>query len=141
MISAFAFSQKIDYGLYLLTTLARSEAGKPVSLREVADKNFMSFFFLQKVALELRRAGFITADRGKMGGYVLAKEPTQLNLKDIIETLEGKIALTPCMNNGATGNCKREGSCTMRYGLATVNSLIVQTFQQTTLQQLISPNH
>jgi len=140
------FSQKTDYGLFLLMELAKNQVQKnqlskvtgaePLSLRNFAEKNGMSFFFMQKVAFELRKAGLVTADRGKNGGYVLAKSADEITLKEIIEVLEGPVSVMHCLGSETLMTCSRQPTCQMRHGLGTVNKAIVNIFTQTTLSHL-----
>ncbi len=137
------FSQKLDYGLFLLIELARIQISKkhdePVSLRTIAEENKMSFFFMQKVAFELRKSGIISADRGKNGGYVLAKPSSEVTLKDIVEVLEGPVTVMHCLASEIHSTCERQPRCTMRHGLSTVNQAIINIFSQTTLNHLLHP--
>lgn len=139
------FSQKLDYGLFLLIELAKiqildSFSDEPVSLRKIAEENGMSFFFMQKAAFELRKAGLIHADRGKNGGYVLAQSASDITLKKIVEVLEGPVSVMHCLFPAAvTPSCSRQTKCRMRHGLGTVNEAIVSIFTQTTLNHLLYP--
>lgn len=135
----FQFSQKVDYGLFFMVELAQNLQSGPLSLRELAEKNKMSFFFLQKVALELRRAGLIEASRGKNGGYTLLQNPKKISLQQIIEALEGPCAITPCLHaSGETDICVREKMCRMREGMHHINSLFTRILFQTTLYDLFT---
>lgn len=134
------FSQKIDYGLLLMVELANRFSGEPLSLRTVSDANRMSFFFLQKVALELRRAGLIHADRGKNGGYTLAKPSSCISLRDVIEALEGPLAIMSCLSHGEKiPSCIRKETCGMRTGLGVINNVIVDALSRTSLNDLLQP--
>jgi len=137
------FSQKLDYGLFLLIELARKQnadrrRSEPLALRTFAEENGMSFFFMQKAAFELRKSGLIDADRGKNGGYVLVKPALDITLKEIIEVLEGPVNVMHCLVS-ETSNCSRQPRCHMRHGLGTVNRAIVNIFTQTTLHHLLNP--
>lgn len=131
------FSQKLDYGLFLLIELARKQDSEPLPLRIFSEKNGMSFFFMQKVAFELRKAGLIQADRGKNGGYALAKPSSVITLKEIIEVLEGPVSVMHCLVQESS-SCSRQPRCQMRHGLGTVNQAIVNIFTQTTLNHLLN---
>lgn len=139
------FSQKLDYGLFLLIELAKRQlpggsGAEPLSLRSVAEDHGMSFFFMQKAAFELRKSGLIRATRGKNGGYVLARPASEVTLKEIIETLEGPVTVMHCLAVQALdSSCSRKPRCQMRHGLGTVNQAIVNIFTQTTLHHLLQP--
>lgn len=131
------FSKKVDYGLFLLLTLLKGTNGI-TSLRQIADENHISFYFLQKIALQLREAGLIKAERGKLGGYRLQKSPENITLKDVIEALEGPIAVTQCIpQNGCEHKCSRENFCHARSGLQHVNEKIIESLNSITLINFI----
>lgn len=131
----FQFSHKIDYGLFLMSELAKNDEIK--SLRIIADYNKMSFFFLQKVAFDLRKGGLIQADRGKNGGYRLTKSPQKISLKEILEALEGPMAVMHCLNHGPDEQtCVRESNCNMRGGLNFINEIISNALAKTSLAKL-----
>jgi Rrf2 family cysteine metabolism transcriptional repressor len=130
-------SSKIDCGLQLLVQLAKNNTTEPLSLRKIADKNGMSFFFLQKVAADLRRAGIIIAGRGKDGGYNLAKSEEKIKMLDIVEAHEGHVSLMPCSDKA---KCSKAKKCTIRPGLHFINNTITQTLSKTTLKDFIKLN-
>jgi Rrf2 family protein len=130
------FSQKIDYGLLLLVELAKRGKSVPASLRVVADKNRISFFFLQKVAADLKRAKLVTADRGKNGGYTLARPAKSITLREILEALEGPLNVMPCLGDRTGISCSRSGRCSIRPGLNFINQTIIKALSKTTLSDL-----
>ena len=130
------FSQRIDYGLLLLTELARRGKKVCVSLRKISDENGISFFFLQKVASDLRKAVLVNADRGKNGGYALAKEARYITLLEILEAIEGPLNVMPCLGNGAGVSCARSKRCSIRPGLNFINQTIIKALSETTLADL-----
>ncbi len=132
------FSKKLDYGLFLLIELSKKAGQEPLSLQKVAQENDMSFFFLQKVAFELRKSGIVASNRGKNGGYVLAKPAAVITLKEIVEVLEGPVNVMHCLMT-ENSNCMRQTRCRMRHGLGAVNQAILNIFTQTTLDHLLQP--
>jgi Rrf2 family protein len=131
------FSKKVDYGLFLLLTLLKGTGGI-TSLRRIADENHISFYFLQKIALQLREAGLIKSERGKLGGYRLKRPPEKITVKDVIEALEGPIAVTQCLpQSGCRQRCSRENFCSARYGLQYVNEKIINSLNEITLINFI----
>ena len=127
------FSRKVDSGLFLLIELLKNPKGIR-SLREIADANNMSFYFLQKVALELRKSGLINSQRGKMGGYKIIKSPDKVTLREIIEVLEGPVAVMHCLSKNSCGPvCERENSCHAKTGLQFINNTIIDSLEKTTL--------
>ncbi len=114
------FTQKTDYGLILLSELAKE---KEAPLSQIAESKALSFLFLQKVARSLLKSGLIRAKRGKYGGYSLQKSPSKITLKEIVEALEGKISVAPCI---AAGTCKKSHLCGIRKKMQNINREIEQ---------------
>lgn len=178
-------TKKADYGLFLLTVLAKKDTWKSMdrkaweqtgiskdrktweqtgisidrkalghteistkkhskntvkteSIRVIANKNGLSFPFLQKIAGILQKGGLIAAERGKFGGYRLAKSPGKITLKEIFETLEGPIAIAPCfMETQAHRYCARSQFCKIKNGLKKINEEIKTTLFAKTLKHFI----
>lgn len=130
-------TKKADYGLFLLVTLAKGKLEKK-SIKTIAEENNLSLSFLQKIAGDLQKGGIITAERGKFGGYKLAKPPTKITLKEVLETLEGPIAITPCFNSAkGMGCCAHKPFCSIKNGLKKINEEIKNTLLSKTLQHFI----
>lgn len=130
-------SRKIDSGLLLLVELAKNASNETVSLRTIAENNGLSFFFLQKVAADLRKAKLVIAGRGKHGGYRLAKSATDITMQDILEAHEGPLSIMHCLDH--ENSCIREDWCNVRPGLNFINQTIINTLAATTLADFIKP--
>jgi len=139
----FHLTRKIDYGLVLLNELAEGSkvAGKaetkPLSLRILAKKRYLSFLFLQKVAMDLRKHGLIEAKRGKVGGYYLTKVPTEITLKEIFEALEGPISVMHCLGMTVKENLVHEVGCHSRKALNMLNDDMKQSLNRITLADFL----
>lgn len=94
----FRLSNRADYGLILLSNLVHSK--KLVSISSVAKKNQISPKFLAQIAQELKKAGFVTAKEGVLGGYTLAKDPQKINLLEVLKVLEGDLLVGDCFEEG-----------------------------------------
>jgi Rrf2 family transcriptional regulator, cysteine metabolism repressor len=77
----------------LLVDLAMNEAGSPISLKSIADRQSLSEHYLEQLIAPLRNAGFVRSIRGAYGGYVLAKPKAEITVADIILTLEGPLCI------------------------------------------------
>lgn len=85
-------STKGRYGLTIMIELAKKHGEGPTSLKTIAQTNDLSEHYLEQLIAPLRNAGFVKSIRGAYGGYVLAKEPTEISAGDIIRVLEGPIS-------------------------------------------------
>ena len=102
----FRLSQKSDYGLILLSSLApRSARGKLTPISSVAKKNKISAKFLSQIAADLKRAGILTSKEGMSGGYSLAKSAEQIKLLDVLKVLDGDLVAGKCFEDGHECTC------------------------------------
>ncbi|GMA56201.1 BadM/Rrf2 family transcriptional regulator [Alicyclobacillus sacchari] len=86
-------STKGRYGLMLLVDLAKQSTDAPISLKSVAERQNLSEHYLEQLIAPLRNGGFVRSIRGAYGGYVLARNPRDIVVKDIIFALEGPITI------------------------------------------------
>jgi Rrf2 family protein len=86
-------STRTRYGTRLLFELAYNYGKKPVILGEIARKQNISEKYLSKIVIQLKSAGLVKSERGAKGGYYLSRPPSQINMKDVIEVLEGDLLL------------------------------------------------
>lgn len=83
------FSTKIEYGLVCLVYMARSTELNPVTVKEIVTKEQFAPAFTEKILQKLRQAGIVVSRQGNQGGYVLARSPSEITMKHIVEALEG----------------------------------------------------
>lgn len=78
-------------------------------LKDIAKSEGISEKYLSQIVIPLRRAGLLTGSRGLYGGYTLAKHPSEITAKEIIEVLEGDTAVVECINDPKL--CERFNNC------------------------------
>jgi len=105
-------STKGRYAVRFLLDLALHDRSKPVSLNEIAQRQDISEKYLWQIVANLKSAGLVSATSGKRGGFLLAKSPEKISLKDILEILEGDCVLVDCVPDAAV--CKRSANCIAR---------------------------
>jgi Rrf2 family cysteine metabolism transcriptional repressor len=137
------FSTKAEYGVRVMVDLARRGGAQPVALAEIAEAEGLPLAYLEHLVARLRRAGLVESRRGARGGYLLAREPAQITMAEVVEALEGRIAPIECISSSPDGtvHCVRESDpahiCTTKVLWTRVRAAIVQTLQETTLAELI----
>lgn len=97
-------STKSQYGLRVMICLALSK-NKICSLKEISQKERISFDYLEKIASKLEKAGLIKSKKGCKGGYFLAKISQKIRIGEIVKAVEGNAPLVRCT--------ARSGSCPM----------------------------
>jgi len=85
-------SKKAQYGLRAMVYLAKHSSGEKVcSIKEISQKEDISFDFLEKIILELQRAKLVEGKKGVQGGYFLAKKPEKILAGEVIRVLENTV--------------------------------------------------
>ena len=100
------------YGTRLMVDLAQHYADGPIPLAEIAKRQDLSAKYLEQLIILLKGAGLIRSVRGRRGGYVLARKPGKISVGEIVETLEGKLAVVDCVLDPEL--CYRADGCPTR---------------------------
>lgn len=87
-------STKGRYGLRALLDLAVNSVSGQVPLSSIAERENISFNYLEQVFALLRKGGIVKSVKGPQGGYVLAKPIDKITIKDIIYVLEGELKIS-----------------------------------------------
>ena len=93
----FRLSQKSDYGLILLSNLARAK--KQTAISQIASKNQISPKFLSQIAQELKKAGILASKEGVSGGYSWAKSASKIKILDVLKVLDGELVEGKCFED------------------------------------------
>ena len=97
-------SQKLEYACRAVICLARHYDGSTVvKLEEIAQQEDISSSFLVQILNELKRSDMVISKRGKAGGYILARPPAKMTLRDVVQTVEPGLLATPEDSSGASG--------------------------------------
>ncbi len=128
-------STKGRYGVRLMLDLALHEGNGPVSLRDVASRQEISEKYLSNLVPPLRNSGLINSVRGAQGGYVLARDPREITLKDILLVLEGPMHLVECA--GHPEICSRSAECLVRDVWSEVGSMMLDALASVTLESMV----
>lgn len=104
---------KGDYALKTILDLSVHYGEEPVSIPELAKRADISVKFLEQILLDLKRGGFVESRRGKIGGYLLAKDPVKINLGEVIRFIDGPIEPIACVDEKYKG-CAEINTCLLR---------------------------
>ena len=128
-------STRGKYGFRAILELAINYGSGPIPLKNVSEKLDISQKYLEQLVTSLKLAGLIKSVRGAHGGYALAKHPSEIKLSEVIQTLEGSIAPSECVNNSAV--CLRSKSCVARGVWIQMKEAMNGVLKSTTLQDLV----
>lgn len=131
-------TRQTDYGIFLLTYfLDREVSGQLWSSRDLARQSHIPFPMVSKILKLLARNEILLSHRGVKGGYTLARAPEAITVVEVIDALEGPIALTECVDNG--GCCQQEAVCPVRSNWAMINLAIRDVLQRISLAEMSRP--
>jgi Rrf2 family protein len=136
-------STKGKYGVRAVYEIAKHAGKGPITIKEIAERQGISFSYLEQILHRLGKAGLIESVRGPAGGYLLAGNPSELTIGDIVRTLEGPIALSHCLEPGESGECYQADDCVARMVWAKVGAKIEEALDSITFDNLLhqQPDH
>ncbi len=130
-------TQRSRYALRAMLVLASETTGQPpVPMSRIADDAQIPRKFLEIILGELRNAGFVVSTRGKSGGFHLARPAHLISFGDIIRTIEGPLALVPCVSRTAykrCTDCRSEADCAIRRAMLHVRDDTARILDGTSL--------
>jgi len=129
-------SKLTDYAIVLLAHLARG--GGTVTAQDLASRSRVPLPTVSKLCKELSKAGLVVSHRGRHGGYGLARPAERISIAEIVEALEGPIALTQCVEPGAA-TCDLEATCVARASWDPVSRAIQGALQNLPLSAIAPP--
>jgi len=104
---------KGDYALKTILDLALHYGDSPVTISDLAERLDIPIKFLEQILLDLKRGGFVESRRGKVGGYLLAKQPSRIKVGDVIRFIDGPIEPIACVDKKYHG-CNDIYKCIFR---------------------------
>jgi FeS assembly SUF system regulator len=126
-------SRLTDYATIILATLA-GEPERVQTATALAEHTKIAAPTVSKLLKQLQRANLVTSTRGLHGGYQLARPAAEITAADILDALEGPVALTDCA--AGHGNCGIEQSCRVGRVWQRLNQAIRHSLNEVTLAQL-----
>jgi len=130
-------STKGRYGTRLMQNLAAryKEGGKAVILKSISDEEEISIRYLEQIIIPLKINKLVKSIRGAGGGYILARNPSEINLREILHALEGSCCLVECVEE--EGICNRIEMCATYEIWKEATYLLKDYFEKITLEDLV----
>ncbi|MFY9402414.1 MAG: Rrf2 family transcriptional regulator [Candidatus Omnitrophota bacterium] len=128
-------STKVRYGTRAMLDLACHYGDGPVLLKDVARRQGVSLKYLERILTSFKPMGLVKSLRGAKGGYSLSFHPSQINLKQVVEALDGEIRIVGCIKDKVY--CQKVNSCVTHDIWEELSKAIEATLKSTTLEDLI----
>jgi FeS assembly SUF system regulator len=116
-------SSLADYAVVMMAAAARHCGHAQINAGQLAEETGIPLPTVQKLVSKLSAAGLLRSVRGAGGGFKLARPAAAVSLADVIEAIEGPIAMTACVESGKH-DCALEGSCKVQPHWAVVNGAV-----------------
>ncbi len=128
-------STRSRYAIRALLDLALHLDQGPTLVREIAEREDISVRYLEQLLLPLKAAGMVRATRGANGGFTLSKKPSDVNLREVIQIMEGSTGFTECTDDKDV--CPRADGCVLRDSWIEVTDAANKVMEATTLQVMV----
>ncbi len=103
-------TKRAEYGIIALKHMLNKPEGSVSKAKEIAQLYNIPSEILAKILQQLARQGMVRSTQGAKGGYILAKDGSKISLSEIIETLEGPLAIVECASDEEC-NCEQRSRC------------------------------
>lgn len=131
-------SRQTDYGVFLMTLFARERPGTLISASDLNERTPLPLPMISKILKGLVRNGILASKRGVQGGYYLARPPALLKVGEIIEAIDGPIAITECMEEDC--ECRFIGACPMHSNWSRINVVLREALMGISLAEMSNWN-
>lgn len=138
-------SHLADYAVVLMTAAARRDAmsagigAARLSATELAADTGVPLPTAQKLMGQLAGAGLLSSARGAGGGFSLSRAAAEISLADIIEAIEGPIAMTQCSGSDEPSDCAMDAHCRVKPHMGVVSTAVRGALEAVSLEQLRAP--
>jgi Rrf2 family protein len=132
-------SKKAKYAIKALLALAEGEREEPIRIADLARAEQIPPKFLELILLGLRNQGILQSRKGKGGGYLLARDPSEIYLGQIVRMFDGPLAPVPCASQTAyvrCADCRNEAVCGVRLAMKEVRDATARILDGTSLASL-----
>jgi len=128
-------SKFADYGTQVMAYMAKDRAVHSAS--EVSAGLGIAIPTVSKILKMLVRENLVASSLGAKGGYMLARNPSDISIAEIINAMDGPISITEC--SSTTTSCERESTCSTRSNWQGINHIIHDALDKVNLAQMIAP--
>jgi FeS assembly SUF system regulator len=125
-----------DYAVVMMTAAARRAEGERLSATELAEETGVPLPTAQKLMGKLAAAGLLTSVRGAGGGFALARPGHAISLADVIEAVEGPIAMAQCCGSEEASDCALDARCLVKPHMNIVSEAVRGALGAVSLERL-----
>ena len=130
----FKINKKIEYAMLALLEIENLPEGDSINVKTLVEKAGLPKALIGKILQSLNREGILESTKGVQGGYRLNRDFEHIKLKDLIEAVDGPIAIVDCfqLNN----NCENSASCELKTPFSKIQDQMVRFFMEITMAEI-----
>lgn len=132
-------STRSRYASRAIVEIAMHPSDKPVNRKTISDNQNISSSYLENILIVLKNQGIIKTIRGPKGGYILAKDPADITMLDIVNTFEGNISAVSCSED--PGTCERNEICPTKIVWDELQKAQEKVLNHFTIEKLVEINN
>ncbi len=128
------------YGVRALFDVAYHGGGQPTQIKDIARRQKISQRYLEQIFNKLLKGGLLKSRRGPRGGYMLARDPSEITIEDIVIAAQGPIVPVRCLAENEPGGrtCEILSSCITRHVWKETQKLLIDYYRSVTVADLCS---
>ncbi|MFI5303223.1 MAG: RrF2 family transcriptional regulator [Nitrospiria bacterium] len=128
-------SKKIDYALIAMHYIAFMESDQVVNTKAIAEKYHIPLELLAKILQKLAKKGLVISHNGPKGGYLLAKDPAEISIGEVIQAIEGPIGIAECYHD-SDNFCSQKAHCNIRTPMGVIQMKIIDLLKGISIEQM-----
>ncbi|MCE5185381.1 MAG: Rrf2 family transcriptional regulator [Planctomycetaceae bacterium] len=132
-----SLSQKCQYAIRSIFELSKRYGKGPIRTNEIADAQAIPQRFLENILNELKSTGLIESRRGMRGGYLIARNPADLTVGEIIRLIDGPLDPVKCIGDSRHASCPLQNECSLINLWNRAKAAVEDIYDHTTFQDLV----
>jgi Rrf2 family protein len=132
-------STRSRYGTRILVDLARHKDQGPVQIGEISKRQDISVKYLEQLIRPLKQANLVTSVRGPKGGHLLAENPKNISLGQVVRLFEGQTDLVECVS--FPDKCPMSDDCQVRLAWQDATEVLYEKLDATTISDLMNGDY
>lgn len=124
-----------DYAVRIVGCLAQEK--RRLDAKAISEMTCVTLRFSLKILRKLVSSGIVRSYKGVQGGYEIAKELSDISLKDIIESVEGRYSFSKCLSDGYECNRGMSGKCCYQKVFGEISAMVEKKLDEYTMDKFV----
>ena len=129
-------NRQTDYAIRVILALAKRGEGARLSSAQIQQEMLIPKAFMSRIVAQLSKQRLVNTFPGREGGLSLPRHPSQITLKDVVESFEGPILLSECMQVKGEDDCPFQSNCPVRPRWGRVQVAMMREMASITFEDL-----